>query len=681
VFFLDEFLWDYCNDKSFIDREEFLVNNFIDPYIKHKEGTALKYLEAWLESDDFILVVKGDGGIGKTTLVKKMSEIINRGYLYKKVIFIDVVAMKGNLIRYVESLDHDMDLYDLYVACGGAVSNGVDFGLLGKELFHRNFELGNIVVVVDGLDEIISRYSHRFDFDSFLSSLEEYISGGETGGVKGKVVFTCRNFFWDEMDFNYSKNMIELAPFDGVLARQYFLSCFDGDKRFAEKGIWFANQLMLKGKDEEYIPFVLDIIKKILRDTSGGEKLRDVSFVSDILDLNNKYDYIVYRICDREAGKHDLGLDVDMQVRFFMNIACEQGAFLKRNLLQSVLTALIGKPVTDEAIKALLSHPILELYNEELRFRYQFFEWYFRVIFLYEFFCTETEFNDAVKNILLEKMSVSFINDVSNRVALFSDDIDFKFMSLIESVKSSIDIKTSDKEKVISSIFLMALKVQAKAGSLSKQNNTKLLQDYFSLPTKRQILQNVAIIGISGKDMERFIFDFRGLTIKDSVISEYDYFWMCDFNDYTLFDRCRINSNHVDEKVSTTAKPSNFMNNCVLDDTAKIAIQDAKEHIKAKLKSLVDDLKCLLRIFYVRGVMMPQTEVKIKSLYKGKVECKTCLKILYDGGVIDKYMSKKETLGSQWHIKEEYRQACVDFCLQGVMFNELNDLIEIALKK
>ncbi|HHC6984220.1 TPA: caspase domain-containing protein, partial [Vibrio parahaemolyticus] len=73
LFYIDEFIREHCTPKVIQDESEKYLNikNFITPEIHiGDETTSLKsYFEKWHKQiDDPILVVKGSGGIGKTTL-------------------------------------------------------------------------------------------------------------------------------------------------------------------------------------------------------------------------------------------------------------------------------------------------------------------------------------------------------------------------------------------------------------------------------------------------------------------------------------------------------------------------------------------------------------------------------------------------------------------------------------
>ena len=676
VFFLNEFIWKYCNNDEFRRNENVHVSDFIEPYLKNERKKALAYIEEWIDGEDDCLVIKGGGGIGKTTIVKKINSVISEKYITVKVIYIDVNAVKNKLTRYSEMSDHDIDLYDLYVVGNGGPEFVSNDGVISRELFKLNYALGNIVFIVDGLDEIISKYGDKFDLHSFLESIKEYNNEDVSSIRKSKVLMTGRNIFLNKRYADNTDTEIEIAPFDKTMAKMYFESCFSENKRFVDKGMNLASTLMGGEGKIEYIPFVLDIIRRILVETKGGAKLEDVSFDSILLDINNRYDYVVYRVCYREIEKYDFGINVDMQIQFFMKMACEYDSVLKSGKVKNVLGDITGRNIKSKTMDALYSHPILCSFQDCIKFNYDFFESYFKNIFLYDYLMGNCQCDDTLKYVLSKKMGKFAINDISGRLRHISEEMIIRFIETIEWIRSQEDLAEEDKDDIISILFIIAIKVMHVSKSNTKDVNTEVMNNLFG--SGAGVISDVVIKGISEEECDRLVFDFRGLHIKKSKFIDYNKFWECEFDNETLFEECDFERVHMRKNITTKAIQKNF-NACNGDKSYYNAIEKQNEDNSGNIKSALTDVKIFLKLFYVRGNMLPLKEDVIRATFKG--DAIRYIKILSENDLIERHVSEKKKLGLQWKIKNKYAEGCTKFCFEGVMIKKINDIIKIVAEK
>lgn len=114
------------------------------------------------------------------------------------------------------------DIYYFYQA--NCKKQEVELNRYDSDLIRLSVDNGDLIVVIDGLDEVITRLGDKFDVKSLLQSIKSnYSSDGE----KGKVIITCRDYFWDSQDIDI-KN-IELRPFNELQMQEYFKSVFGYD--------------------------------------------------------------------------------------------------------------------------------------------------------------------------------------------------------------------------------------------------------------------------------------------------------------------------------------------------------------------------------------------------------------------------------------------------------------------
>ena len=250
IFYIDEFIRSACTP-SLVDEtddQQFLqISNFIIPsYYNETNENIASVIEKWQYSySEPILVVKGTGGIGKTTLAQYIVDIIISKSPYTSILFIDSVKIKDNLIRrnkYVEQLG----VYNFYEALFNH-DDSTEYKL-SEETFRLNLDAGNILLVIDGLDEVISKIPN-FNVDIFLKSILD--TSNELGG--GKVIITCRTHFWNQA-YNVNKQfeVIELKPFDRNQTQEFFRKSFDNTKK-RERALKLADEFKFSDPENQNV--------------------------------------------------------------------------------------------------------------------------------------------------------------------------------------------------------------------------------------------------------------------------------------------------------------------------------------------------------------------------------------------------------------------------------------------
>jgi hypothetical protein len=213
IFYVDEFIRKECTPKkdieSFDEDEKYLIPNFILPRyeidnIKHDNPATLKN---WLNAEHQpIMVVKGAGGIGKTTFSQFIANLFIEDNKESYVIFIDSLEIKNELLKKEKNREIT-SLYNFYTASQTS-SEEVSY-ILTEDLFRLNLDAGNILIIIDGLDEVISKVPF-FDSDKFLKSIADYST--EIGNTK--VIITCRSYFWDSTKYEaHQIATVDLLPF------------------------------------------------------------------------------------------------------------------------------------------------------------------------------------------------------------------------------------------------------------------------------------------------------------------------------------------------------------------------------------------------------------------------------------------------------------------------------------
>lgn len=664
VYYVDEFLWLHCTSGSFTGhRPRYFIQNFIDPYLQSTSTTGFQYLKDWLNNDNPILVIKGSGGIGKTTIARVFNDYVHDNIPNKKVIFIESRQILSHLVRIAQLSHEPLDLYDVYQAYleHEKIENLLNGDELTEDLFKLHIDNGNLFIIIDGLDEVISKLdSNFFNITSFVKSIYNFTS--ELG--LGKIILTCRDYFWDKEKPEIVLELIELMPFNTDLAQQFFEKHFKEFPKLASRALNIAKTLMGNAEREEYIPFVLDIICEIIKEDIEEKVFFEPGFDSNILNKDIHSDFIFYKFCKREREKIGQNLDVDLQINFFIGLATKYNSGIKLENIQKVFESEFEATIDDKNIESMKSHPLLRINGEMLTFRYDFFEQHFKNILLGEYLRQKIELNLDVIDILgsQAKYGSIFVKDCCVRLGEFNEEQKFTLYKVLDEL-INYDLpkhcRRYMKEKAIAGTFNILMALMGTMKSLTTESATALMKELFTFDDH---ISYFCLYGINDK----ILFDFSGLKLTDCFISDYDYFWECKFDINTYFDHCTLNSLHKKANINTPALPKNFnLYNCTIDSSVESALRAASENYSNEEHKLISLLQNYLRRnFYASGYMRAERESFLRKRWK---ENSDIIKILRHYKLIEEFKSEKKTLGTQWKIVDSEAENIRKFCYEGAM--------------
>ena len=427
LFYIDEFLLEFCTTTQFEETsepQEFLnIRNFVFPFLlndrweKNRLGEWIEkaYLKNWLfYPDEPIMVIKGWGGIGKTTLARSISDIYAQERPNAKVIFIESQEIIEHLMREYRDIE-EMDIYHFYEA-NQQTFDQEEEERLTRDLFRIHLDNGNILVILDGLDEIISKLP-RFDVNRFIQSTLSYVSGFG----QGKILITCRNYFWDKTkSFDRDLLTLKLLPFDSSKAEDFFTARYPNSPRLVQKAMEVAKGFNITnaGGKEEFLPYVLDVVGKIV-DSDKTLPQEDASFDSKLLNPLYKNDYLLYRICFRET-KRIQQISVDEQIEFLIHFATFFNGHIREEQLEEVFQSASQKKIDRAQVEAFKSHPLLRVHGGKISFQYDFFEEFFKSLYLSRFIEIESA-EEPTENLIRLlandcKYNLGLVKEVSSRI-------------------------------------------------------------------------------------------------------------------------------------------------------------------------------------------------------------------------------------------------------------------------
>jgi len=665
VYFINDFIWQNCTSESFKEKIEYPQSSFVEPFLKKDtdEKLGYNYIEEWLISEnDPILVLKGSGGIGKTTVAKSVSNLVYKKYPFSNVVFINSQQIVNELIKLSQQNER-IDLYKFYVANHESLYK--DTEKVNSDIFRLNIDNGNILLIIDGLDEVISRLWNYFDINDFFQSIYDYTK--EIGN--GKVLITCRNYFWDKSNPDKDKfDSLEILPFNEEKAKIYFRKHYPNSEKLVNKGISLAKELIGTETSNEYIPFVLDQVKIMIDDKADNQAFKDPTFNSKILNHDILNDYIIFKICYRDI-KRISQTSVDEQINTFIDFA------LHKEFNNELDAKIVDK---------YKGHSLINAENNNISFKYDFFESHFKNIYLSQLITnSEKKINIAHIKILADyvRYNSAFVSDICERIPPLNEETKFRFVLLISEIINFDETEVNEKlkNKAISGLFLIALKKLHLTNGFNTDNNTELLKSLFQ---DNGQIKHLSIINLTASDNKRIIFDFSDLFFENSYFSNYEYFWECKFGEKTYFNNCFFYDLYKNSGINTSANDNNFnTQTCHFDKSFSDVLKQNNQLEEDLTVSIIEDLETFLKIFLKGEHLghMPIEKVNAKHIRKA-IRTKDMIKIL-SKSLIETYNHPVPRNSTYVRVKKEYHEDVVKFLTSGtaeqsikIAINELKEL-------
>lgn len=693
VYFIDEFGYEHLYKDRILPYEKYNLPVYVDGL--YDEGTetdlfAMKRLQEWYRTENQpLFVVSGHGGIGKTTLAKQFLDQISDIQDSPGLLYIDSNEIVGELCKNHDVSKKINDMYAFYE--GQMDADGVKAARFDKELFKLSIDNGGLVVVLDGLDEVIAKLGDRFDLETFVTSIfQEY----STGLHKTKVLITCRDYFWNEVSERVHLPSITLKAFNKTLAEDFFSQKLGGDKKKIMKAMEMAEQLAIEpevltphnedihrcespsfehgsldGRLQQgrttYIPFLLDMIGILV--LGGCDFKVEKYFESRYLCPRDNTDVLVAQVCRREIKKLN-GMGLDEQIRLFTTMAESRANGISIYDIKEILRS-IKADLDESVIEPLKAHPLLVTSGYSLIFRYDVFDTYFKSILVVDLLQRQNieRFNANIARIMSGylKYDSAFLGSISPKIEL-NDDLILFCIELIEKSDDNNDVR---RPLLVSAIVVLLLKLLevSKTVQSNIHTRTEIIEKVFG---GQSHLEGFCLVDTFGNATTKPTFDFRGKTLRKCVFSNYEYFFDCKMDDLTQFQECLFKNIDPRSGVNFTIREEMFDKSCDLSHIQHLLQIKIHEEIDAR-DNVLSELVRVFKLFYQRGNFYPRKQEEVRK----KLFALSLMPLLLDKKVIRNYKDPKKPNMSQYRVDERYKSV-ISFMEQGTPSIELESLVE-----
>jgi hypothetical protein len=380
-----DFIWKYCIDESFKLRNrpspvryytpQSLIYSLDGDATEHTDS-AHEYFVSRLQEATATIghLVVAQGGMGKTSLCLTVGkELLSRAAdIHSSVVLIQAEPIKSYFAEHGQFNRTIRSIYDLYEVYSRYHSPE---DVLGQNIFELAFLGGNLIVIIDGLDEFVSLFPDTFYLSSFLESLAQFHS--ELGS--SSVLMTTRDN--DLIEYSHLAALrIEKHHLLGFshanclsfLKRRFRL--YPDKDQIVGRVLDKIEALKLKDNDERIIPFFVDIAATVEEDSLSASEASKFDIVEDDTPYpsnNDLTDHIIHSVLRREEQRHQL----DISVNEVMDILCILVADNSKRWLKSQmkdLTELLYDARGKQIASKIALNPLLSQEGEFIELRYEF---------------------------------------------------------------------------------------------------------------------------------------------------------------------------------------------------------------------------------------------------------------------------------------------------------------------
>jgi hypothetical protein len=671
----DQYIREHCIGDDFsgnneISKTDYYVDQELEcdgEYYVSSVDELFKVLSS--NSDDVCSLLIGDGGGGKSSLCFS---------LYSKLLdnmggvpfFISSEAIRSYVEEFnyfPESISSLYDLYEIQAKCNK------DNNILDKRRFDISLFSGNMIIIVDGLDEFPSIFGDKFDTSSLLISVGE--SHSQLG--KSKVLITSRDTKFIEteqlkyLDIKKYK-LLGFKEYDcKIYIRKRFKGIFDdlNDLTKIESIILKILDDNTFGLDDRVMPFILAQICTIYESSDGLDDFLDF-FSNKKLPfkcLNSFTDNLVFGTFRREKVRHSFPITALEMLILFYDFS---GRFGNKWPIEKIIEEvdILYDEKSEDIVRCIKINSLLTRSGDYLIIKNDFTFSYFKALYYINTLVASGFYDESVDAFSKLRYDSKEINDLKmyllkgdfNIIDTIKPVIDFMISKLV-----SVGVSKAYKAKLIMSIenlfslSLLSLKV------IDKESATSNLKAFFS--SGINTIENCYIRGVIPP------LNFSSLTISKSKFSDFANFLNSDFYSsqfmYTEFSNCN-NPDIVNENLLLAEFD---MKTCIIGDLDE-AMNAVSENIEKNNELIELECKRFLSSFR-KGVYFKDNNkkhIRFSTIVKG-LSAKNFISLVREGYIV---VGNEKQVDTFYEVAQDFENSVMEFMSNALVDRKMKKFID-----
>lgn len=604
-----EYIWHFCVDDQFKNMSAVTeITNYIDQSLlsieneastQHESAKAFFHAALSEKSRPAAHIIIASGGMGKTSLcLSIVADILADIESGISAVLIQAETLRAYYWEHGYAHLKIESVYDLYEAYSKSL-RGVN--TQDRLTFELAVLCGNIVVVIDGLDEMLSFFQGQFDLKKFLSSIQTLHS--ELG--TSQIILTTRDGSLIAKDaiVEYNMRCYELLGFDEDNWKTYARRRFQNSphpEKISRKLFELLAQIQAWDAQGRIVPFFVDIVSNVLE--KEFSKNPDLTF--DVVLGNTPYpsnneltDHIVYSVFRREVRRHQIAIDEIELANFVSQAVADFGSSTRIDEIVERLTLLYDSRGSELFDKISLN-PLFVNVDGFLKLKYEFLTDYFRGLFLIDSIVSGSSTKEFIRS--LARVNATASTEISSVEKYFRTNPS-KFHESVKTILFKLKSYSANEDdakfyetarRATSSILRLYASVRSMAGTRLREQLLDLLTDPSST-SDNAVLDGLYIYG----DFPNL--DFSDLLVRNCKFVDYKKFTSSRLSDanflFCIFERCASK-----QSFNSTVLTAKFDASCDLGDL-KDLVRQAAEKGEASNKIVEEDVFKFLSGFFDRG--------------------------------------------------------------------------------